>query len=315
MEGHWENKIIPPQTYQLFYNLISNLPSEQVKLLDDIRNKILSNISQYSKMYGFRMPAQKVESIFLKETGHLSNRESAILKRALIAKLAVRLPALVEKMDLPQSIEAMYPKAFDRLAEFLTKTNNQLYDATGEFFCKDVRFVLGLMIPNGMVIFDMYSRFSVSSVIMSSLRDKSLSGIIKYFLAGGMGFWSQGHLDSRYLTEVSEKGFDDFFLRFAELLERKNNIRGYFGTSWLHDPQLPEISPRLAYWQKYPRKFGAFSLKHGSQQSDIAMAIKASETRKRLYKEGKYLPVCYSMLWPRKELIAWSNKIHTNPSN
>lgn len=28
----------------------------------------------------------------------------------------------------------------------------------------------------------------------------------------------------------------------------------------------------------------------------------------RSHNEGKYTPVCYSLLWPRKELISWAEQ-------
>ncbi|MGB4057998.1 MAG: hypothetical protein WBK77_07940 [Alphaproteobacteria bacterium] len=36
-----------------------------------------------------------------------------------------------------------------------------------------------------------------------------------------------------------------------------------------------------------------------------AWAVEKSETRRKLVEEGKYLPKCYSMIWPRHSLIRW----------
>jgi hypothetical protein len=304
--------LISDQTRSILHRLLSGLSSEQAILIDIIKDEVLSNISRYRKMADFKRPVEKVEAIFLRKMSHQSQDIQVILKRALVAKLAFQLPAIVEKMNLPASILALYPDAFGRLADFLKSAGNEQYDSTSEFFSKDVRFVLGLTIPNGMSVFDMISRVPVLSVILSVFRSRKVSGIIRYLRAGGTEPWFRGHVDSRYVTEVNERGFDNFFFRLAEVLEREKDIRGYVGTSWLHAPQLPEISPRLAYFQKYPREGGAFLLRHGSQSSDIDDAIKTSETRRRLYQEGKYIPVCYSMLWPRRELIDWTKK--NNPS-
>jgi hypothetical protein len=303
-----DNNLIYDQTREILHRFLSCLSNEQATLIDHINNEILSNIDQYAKTADFRRPAEKVEAVFLEKAAQHSKVEQIILKRALVAKLALQLPAIVEKMNLPASILALYPDALGRLAGFLKSAGNEPYDSDGEFFCKDVRFVLGLSIPNGFYVFDILSRVSVPSVIFSAVRSRNVNGIIRYFRAGVSGIWFRGHVDSRYVAEVNERGFDNSFFRLAEVLERKRDIRGYVGCSWLHAPQLPECSPHLAYFQKYPREGGAFLLRHGTQISDIENAIKTSETRRRLYQEGKYMPVCYSLLWPRKELITWARK-------
>jgi hypothetical protein len=303
--------LIAHQTNQTLNRLFSDLSDEQTILIDHIKDKILSNISQYAKMTEFRKPVEKVEAIFLKKTAHLSQDEQTILKRALVAKLVLHLPAIVGKMNLSDSILALYPDAFGRLADFLKSSVNEPYDSTGEFFCKDVRFALGLSVPCGVLGIDMTSRITLSSVVLSLFRSRKISGVIRFAQTGGNGHWFRGHLDSRYTNEFNEQGFDSFYLRVAELLERRKDINGYIGTSWLYDPQLLEISPRLAFFQERPLERGAFLLRHGTQRSDVVNAIKASETRRRLYQEGKYRPICYSSLWPRHELISWAKQSRT----
>lgn len=300
--------LISHQTCQTLNRLFSGLSSKQATLIDHIKDEILSNISQYVKMADFRRPVEKVEDIFLNKTSHHSKYDQVILKRALVAKMALYLPHVVKKMNLPVSILVLYPDAFGRLADFLKSAGDDPYDSTGEFFCKDVRFVLGLSIPCGVLAIDMTSSITLPSMILSLFRSRKVNGVIQYARAGGNGTWFRGHLDSRYTTEFNEQGFDNFYLRVAELLEKQKDINGYVGTSWLYDPQLLEISPRLAFFQERPLERGAFLLRHGTQRSDVVNAIKTSETRRRLYQEGKYIPVCYSSLWPRKELIAWAEQ-------
>lgn len=300
--------LITNQTAQKLNQFFSRLSSGQVTLLDQIKEEILSHIQQYALMPDFRTPVKKVEAIFLKKAAHLSQDEQAILKRALVAKLALHLPAIVENMNLPPSILALYPDAFGRLADFLQRVGNEPYNSTGEFFCKDVRFVLGLSIPCGARVVDMISCIALPSVILSLFRSRKVNGIIRYFRVGGHGTWCRGHVDSRYLTEFNEQGHDNHYLRVADLLKRQKDIKGLVITSWYYDPHVQEISPRLAYLHDRPGERGAFFLQHGADRSDVLNAIKTSATRRRLYHEGKYKPVCYSMLWPRQELIAWADQ-------
>ena len=303
--------LISDQTSKILNSVFPCLSSEQETVLEQMKENILSNIPQYAGMADFRKPVKKVEAIFLKKAAHIAQNEQAILKRALVAKLALHLPALVEKMDLPSSIMALYPDAVGRLADFLKSAGNDPYDSTSDFFCKDVRFVLGLSIPCGAQIVDMYSRFRLRTVALSYLRSNDFNSIKKYFLIKGYYAWLQIHTESRYLNDFNEHGWDRCYLRVAELLEQKKDITGMVGTSWFYDPQLLEISPRIAYLQKRPFERGAFFLRHGTQRSDVVNAIKTSETRRRMYQDGKYIPVCYSMLWPRNELISWAKQART----
>jgi hypothetical protein len=293
-------------------SLLSSLSSEQATLLDQMKDEILSNVSQYAKMADFPKPIKEVEGIFLKKAAHYSQDDQFILRRALVAKLALHLPHLLKKMDLPAGILALYSDAFGRLAAFLKSTGNVPYDSTGEFFCKDVRFVLGLSVPCGAQVVDMHSRFRLRTVALSFLRSGDFSASKQYFLTKGYRPWLQIHTESRYLNDFNEEGWDRCYLRIAELLEWKKDIAGMVGTSWFYDPQLVEISPRIVYLQERPRERGAFLLRHGTQRSDVVNAIKTSETRRRLYREGKYIPVCYSILWPRKELLSWAEQSRTS---
>ncbi|PKN65546.1 MAG: hypothetical protein CVU54_18800 [Deltaproteobacteria bacterium HGW-Deltaproteobacteria-12] len=267
-------------------------------------------------MAEFKLPVVKVESLFLKKTAHLSKDDQAKLKRAILIKLALHLPNYLAKMDLPKSILALYPDAFKRLVDFLKSVGDQPYDSTGEFFCKDLRFVLGLSIYNGASsFFDVFSRVPVSSAIISFCRSRNVDAIIRYVRARGSRPWVRGHLDSRFIKEYNQQVSDTTYCRLAEFVERKKEIAGYVGTTWFFDPKVAEVSPRLAWLQDLPRERGAFFLQHGADTTDINFAMKMSESRRRLYKDGKYIPKVYSMLWPREELISWARKYRASLSH
>jgi hypothetical protein len=46
----------------------------------------------------------------------------------------------------------------------------------------------------------------------------------------------------------------------------------------------------------------------GATKKDIGYAIASSRTRRRLYKEGKYLPTAHAYIWPRKEFLLFAEK-------
>ena len=299
-------ELISKSTREKLCSLYSDLPVEQEILVDRIKDEILSNISHYAKMADFRGPVEKVEAVFLKYAAQYSRDEEVILKRALVAKLALQLPAFLLKMNLPSCIFVLYPAAFGRLADFLSTNKDNMYNTTSDYYRKDIRFALGLTIPCGTFVVDLYSRIRLRSVILSVIKSGNISALIKYLRIGGYGPWFHMHIEQRYLNELNEQAHDRMYLRIADLLKWRLDIRGTTGSSWLYDPQLLKMSTRHAYIQKRPLERGAFFLRHG--KGNVEQATMTSKSRRRLYEEGKYMPVEYSMLWPRKELIAWAEK-------
>lgn len=244
----------------------------------------------------------------MRKMAGITKEAQLVLRRALVAQFALNLPAIVEKLFLPKSILMLYPDVFERVAIYLKNDTEKAYDPTDDFYCKDICFVLGHSIPCGAQVVDINSNVWIRSVIISTLRMKKLGPAYRFFLAKGYWSWFRIHTDSRFLGDFNEKGWDRCYLRIVEMLKRNRNIRGMVGTSWFYDPQLLEISPNLAYLQKRPLLGGAFLLRHGMSRFDIENATKVSKTRLRLYIEGKYRPIAYSLLWPRKNMIAWAEQ-------
>jgi hypothetical protein len=300
--------LLGTDTKDQLHQIIAAIPSAHADLADRLQSTIAGRRNEYAAIEDFAEPSAKVDQLFLEWTKSLGADEKRRLKRAFMAKLALGLPEVVKNLSLPESILALYPEASARLSAYLTNlADDAEYGAKEESFRKDVRFVLGLSVPCGARIIDLVSRVSLQSVMLSALRAKNLSVLPKYLRAGGTGQWFRHHVDSRYVSEFTEEGLEKFYLRVADLLERNKSIKGLTGTSWYYDPEVAKVSPRLAYLQLLGER-GAFFLRHGTGPSAVANATKTSETRRRLYQEGKYIPTSYSMLWPRKAMLAWAGK-------
>ena len=303
-----DHVLMSKETRQKLSDLISVVSREQVILLDNITSEILSEIDLFAKISVFGLPVKRVEEIFLRQASNLSKDRQLTLKRAMVAKLACHLPVQVEKMNLPNSILKLYPDAVGRLADFLTNADDEPYDPTADFFRKDVRFVLGLTIPCGTFIVDLLSRFRLRTVLHSLLYFGDITAPIRYLVIKGYGPWLQMHIDQRYIAELNAEAHERMCLRIVELLKRRKDIVGVTATSWLYDPQLVDISPHHAYIRLQPLEGGAFFLQHRIGNNEILQATTTSKSRLRLYEEGKYIPREYSMLWPRKAMIAWAKQ-------
>ena len=125
---------------------------------------------------------------------------------------------------------------------------------------------------------------------------------------GWRGTLYRMHVDSNdpiLLSEFTESGWNRSLHRLAELL-KTSSVKGIIGCAWFYDPALSNISPHLAYIRSVIVANGGVGFRHRSSPSAIEAATRTSRTRKRLYEEGRYLPANYTLVWLRKELLAWA---------
>jgi hypothetical protein len=275
-------------------------------MLNDLSDEILSVVGRCADIANSDVFLREVKTIFVDKTIVFSKRDRIALIRPLVAKLALNLPIILRNMNLPESILALYPDAFGRVANNLINIPDNRFNLSTDF--PYINFVLGLSIPCGAQQVDLISKVKISSVIQTVLRFRKLHAAIRYFQAKGYGPWLRIHTDTSYLTDFNEKGWDDCYMRIAELLKRRKDTRGMVGTSWFYDPQMQDISPHLVYLRQLPLERGAFLLRHRTGAKDIEFAIQKSKRRRLLYQEQKYMPKVYSIVWPRKELIYWAEE-------
>ncbi len=300
--------LIQDDSILAFRRIVSDLPDDRARVLGDIISEILS-LDRNGNAVGV---GNELNGIFLEKTANYSLNDQVVLKKALVAKMALDLPSVVEKMDLPKSVLELYPDTFGRLVDELGRDMDNSLHTIDNYLLKGIHFTFGLSVPCGAQTVDMISTIKARSLLHSILRTAGLGVVFRYLRAGGHGSWFRIHTDINNLTDFHEKGWDACYLRIAELLECREDIRGMVGTSWFYDPQLLEISPRLAYLQKRPLERGAFALSHRTSPFDIESATMKSKTRRRLFEEKRYNPKVYSIVWPRQALIDWAKEIRQN---
>ena len=301
------NSLISPQAYECFSQLADVAPKRYAVSIDDLSMTFTEQSRKWSKPDSHNTPERMAQSLFDAKFSQATKTDVAALKVSLIARLAIKTPGLVETENFPDQILAYYPAAFDRLATALKKSVDQSPDTASILFHK-IGFVLAINIPCGAQLLDLRSSIPWSSAVLSVYRERSVKSLARYVGCRGVGVWFRGHTDTEYLDEFNEAGWDRFYLRIAELLLRRKDVRGLVGTSWFYDPQLSSISPQIAYLQQRQLERGAFLMRHRALESDVVFATKTSSTRRNLYHEGKYIPVSHSLVWGRNEILSWANK-------
>ena len=201
-----------------------------------------------------------------------------------------------------EAIVEQYNKTF---ARFLTVCST----ATGwsqdniDVYWKDLAMVRGIAFPAGAQIVEQRSGYGIKQ----GLRGKPID--VLRFLSltlwqGGPNGYYEIHTHTPDLSEFTEHGWNQCYCRIAQMLRKNPHVKGIVGGSWFYDPALKDISPRLMYLQKIPLDNGARCFFVGEDTS--GNAIHKSETRLKLYQQGKYVPKSHLLIWPRKAMIKWS---------
>ncbi|WDE06956.1 hypothetical protein SG34_008730 [Thalassomonas viridans] len=174
-----------------------------------------------------------------------------------------------------------------------------------DVYWKELAMVRQIMFPAGLLISERYSGFSSKQAI--HLNRLTTLSFLKFLALhkGNKGYY-EIHLYAPEMRQFNEPGWNESYVRLAEMMKSHPEVKGMFGISWFYDPQLRDISPRLMYLQDVPLKNGARSFYLGDD--DTGNALSKSKSRMQLYQEGKYTPKSYLLIWPRKDMIAWADQ-------
>jgi hypothetical protein len=237
------------------------------------------------------------------------------INKFVVVDLVLRLEEAIASRNLPNEILTMYPAAASRLLTYVQNLSDHDYSYPDDDFLKDLRFASGLSVPSrGAQDIDLRAAIGYRASARWLLRNPSARyarGILRW---GQVAPWCRIHTQSRYLDDFNEAGFEACYIHIAALLRAHSEVLGLASTSWLYDPQLESVSPRLTYVRLRPVERGASIVWSGTSDFDIRSATLKSANRRRLYAEGKYIPVSYTLLWPREKILAWANSQCGEPS-
>jgi hypothetical protein len=286
-----------------FMELAQNLSAQEKALLDSSLPAAAAQARHAAGHWAFEGPSRAVEALVARLFPEHQIEELNRIRVAIIARLVLEHSEVEDQ--LPASVLSLYPAFFDRLAEFLAKTTSRSYRP--DFFCKDVRYALGLTVPCGLLQIDLRYRIGPRLILREMIRSGLPKTAWDYVLSCAWGRWYNTHLDPRDMGEFNPAGWIASFCRVAEMLELNPTVCGAAGASWFYDPVVSEISPELAYVRRNQVENGAFSVRLGEAPQHIKNALFASRTRQELCDQGKYVPMGFLIAWPRRALIGWAD--------
>jgi hypothetical protein len=211
----------------------------------------------------------------------------------------------IGSLELPSKIEALYPMAFDRLALYLQNLDG---DYPLDHQHKDREFAAGASVPvTRSHSVDLASRIGYRASLALIAALPSWRYARDLLLGREIGPWLRVHTEPRSLEDWNEAGWDEVYRQCARLLRSHPRLLGLAATAWFYDPQLAAISPHLGYCRERLLEHGALMMRVGTSDFDIASATARSPTRRKLYEAGKYVPISYTLLWPRERLLRWDD--------
>lgn len=267
-------------------------------LVDSVLKELLSSIKNTDSEY----PAKRVMELFDNQFPDRSDVDREKLQIGFAAELALSIESRLARENLPDRVLSYYPMYLDRVI-------NSININKGPLLINYASLLTLQSIPCGAEMMDLKSAIPITTAVLSLIRMRDPRPLLRYFCVKGTGIWFRSHTDVGYLDEFSREGFDQYYLTVAEILKTRPQVSGLVSTSWFHDPKVGDISPRLSYLFSDPMARGAFIFKHRSTHFDIQSATKKSATRKKLYDKGEYTPISYSIIWPRKALLAWAEEL------
>lgn len=276
-------------------------------LSEGFRNEI-SRIQNSNKPIGLRL-LDEFSSDLTRQFDSLNPHERGLFAKKIVMSRLIKLPDRLENSTISADIISEYAVAARYISSSLIKETDEYYGNRMEsYFDRDIRVCEFLTIPAGAQIVDMRAWIPKSFYKNHGIKEnlRCLAFVISRL--GGRGPLFRIHTDTRNLTKFNENGWNECYLRIAQIFEQMPEVKGVVGTSWFYDPQLLTISPKLKYLQVVPISAGAFLRIDGPGEIHTERAITRSPTRRKLYEEGTYQPVCATLVWTRSSLIKWSKK-------
>ena len=258
------------------------------------------------KGYGYASALTRKWCVEIEMLGGSSALEN--YHKMLLAYLITDVEKRIRGLRVSSSILDLVAAAFRRILSQLENAEENFYLYSNDLFCKDLALCRLKLLPCGAELIDIYSGVPRSILFQNGLHQ--LVRGVEFFLHRGNSFrpWYESHWDRRLVRTFTPRGYDQCYLRIAELLELNPEIKGMMGSSWWFDPALERISPDLTFLRKVPLENGAQLFRVGTRVYATRQATLLAAERKILYDSGRYHPTIYLLAWTRKDMLEWANR-------
>ncbi|MBT8400534.1 MAG: hypothetical protein KJO98_08665 [Rhodothermia bacterium] len=124
---------------------------------------------------------------------------------------------------------------------------------------------------------------------------------------GQYGSYLVIHTADHYRRWFSERHQELAFRNIAALLELDPELEGLYRSSWLLDPQVTEMEPRLGFLTKIPKANGArYEWRREFDVETRKEILAFSAARREGFATGSYRPQEWAYFWPRDAIARWA---------
>jgi hypothetical protein len=218
------------------------------------------------------------------------------------------------QFNYPPSILLQFRINFARIRNHITRGKTGTYDHADDNFIKDFAICRQTAFPaGGCWVIDHHGSVPRRVLFAGGVAQFfQFAWLYLFVIRGHRSLYTPHIHDDLVAMHTPEQG-RAYRLRVAEMLQRHPEIKGLAGDSWLNDPVVAGISPKLRWLREIPSSNGARYFRvcediHGG-------ALTRSPTRQRLYREGNYVPTRYLYIWPRNRLINWASRARVSEAH
>ena len=194
-----------------------------------------------------------------------------------------------------------------RIVGMIAEGRTETYARVGETLYKDLAVCRGAGFPAAAWMMH-EARFARRFLVAGGVRGAVRA--LPYFLlhARARGPWLSGFLNPHETDRFNADGFRTMLRAVATRLQARADLGGLFlGGSWLYDPALPAISPRLSFHRDIAIPGGARTFFTAHEGAD-SWALRKSDTRRAAFAAGTYRPQAHLLIWPRAALLDWAER-------
>lgn len=210
------------------------------------------------------------------------------------------------RVILPDSVKRLYPRELVRIRTQLGCCDASFYDFDVDPFAKDFALLTHRFIPIGAEFVEPDATVPRRPLFATGMSSAVSAAWLMLVRAGGFRPFFCLHAHPLALHDFNPEGWRDSYHRLADLLAANPRVRGVTSASWFLDPNLPAISPHLAYLRDVPEQAGAKFFFSAFDSHGESGALAKSATRRVLFEQARYLPAVYLRVWLRGDVLAWS---------
>lgn len=275
--------------------------------------KSIEHFDKVRSEYPYHYLPKTIERYWTALEQDFGEEEFDAFQKITMLRLMERFESRAVGKRYSESILERFRISFRRIIQSINDQNFNKYRKNNDIVLKDLAICRQFVFPaGGARVVHPNSGFPRSLLFRGNpYQGLSILGLL-IRLWGNKPFY--GH--HTHLSELEEFNPDDFKrcnLRLADMLELNPEIKGVVCGSWLYDPALEAISPHLSYMREMQQSNGALVFFVGI--SIDGGALSKSRTRQALYKQGKYTPKSYCVIWPRRSLLDWAHRAALNSNS